>query len=364
MVFYQLIISLISKLSMPHNYMHTIVYHDDYNKYDLGIDHPLVGNKPKRTMDLLKEKNMLKDVKEFLAEKATEKDILRAHSQEYVNKVKTLSKTGGMLSADTPAPIGIFETASIATGGTILAGDKLFDKYNCTINPLGGFHHAGRASSSGFCFFNDIAVVIEYLREKHNIKRFSVVDLDVHHGNGTQDIYYRDSTVLNISFHQDGRTLYPGTGAVDFIGKEKGEGYTVNLPLPPGTGTASYLTAFNEIIPPILEQFKPEIIIYQSGVDTHHTDPLADLYLSYQAYFYLANNMLKISKDACDKLLVLFGGGYNSDSSIVSYYNIMCGLLELEHYAKEQDNFSHQKSNVVKNQVLKLKNVLKPHWAL
>lgn len=364
MVFYQLTISLISKISMPQKYMHGIVYHEDYNKYDLGIEHPLVGDKPKRTMDLLKEKNMLKDVKEFLAEKATEKDILRAHSQEYVNKVKALSKTGGMLAADTPAPIGIFQTASIATGGTVLAGKKLFEKYTVMSNPLGGFHHAGRNSSSGFCFFNDIAVVIEYLREKNKIERFAVVDLDVHHGNGTQDICCRDPTVLNISFHQDGKTLYPGTGAVDFIGKEEGEGYTINLPLPPGTGTASYLTAFNDIVPPLLEQFKPEIIIYQSGVDTHHTDPLADLYLTYQAYFYLANSMLKLSKEMCNKLLVLFGGGYNSDSSIVSYYNVMCGLLELEHYAKEQDNFSHQKSNVVKNQVSKLQNILKPHWSL
>jgi acetoin utilization protein AcuC len=344
--------------------MQGIVYHKDYNKYDLGVSHPLVGDKPKRTLDLLKEKNMLKDVKEFTAKKATEQDILRVHSQEYVDRVKALSKTGGMLSSDTPAPIGIFETASIATGGTLLAGEKLFEKYTCMSNPLGGFHHAGRSSSSGFCFFNDIAVVIEYLRKKHKIKRFAVVDLDVHHGNGTQDIYCRDPTVLNLSFHQDGKTLYPGTGAVDFIGKDKGTGYTVNLPLPPGTGTASYLIAFNEIVPTIIEQFKPEIIIYQSGVDTHHTDPLADLYLTYQAYFYLANKMLNLSKKTCNKLLVLFGGGYNSASSLVSYYNIMCGLLQLNHYKEEQDDFSHQKSNIVKNQVLKLKNVLKPHWSL
>ncbi len=345
-------------------HMQGIVYHKDYNKYDLGLDHPLVGDKPGKTIDILKRKKMLKDVKEFTPNKATEKDLIRAHSKDYVNKVKTLSKTGGILAADTPAPKGIFETASIATGGTLLAGEKLFENYNVMSNPLGGFHHASKNSSSGFCFFNDIAVVIEKLRDKHKIKRFAVIDLDVHHGNGTQDIYCRDPSVLNLSFHQDGRTLYPGTGDIGFIGKEEGEGYTINLALPPGTGTASYLSAFKEIIPPIINQFKPEIIIYQCGVDTHHTDPLADLYLTHQAYFYLANNMLKLSKETCDKLLVLFGGGYNSDSSIVSYYNIMCGLLELDHFAKETDNYSHQKSNVVKNQVLKLKNFLKPHWGL
>src|SRR4030042_834035 len=108
-----------------------IVYHEDYNKYDLGVDHPLVGNKPGKTMDLLKEKSALKNVKIFTPKQASEEDLLRVHTKDYVNKIKDLSRTGGMLSLDTPAPVGIFEIASLATGGTIFAGEKLFDGFQC-----------------------------------------------------------------------------------------------------------------------------------------------------------------------------------------------------------------------------------------
>ena len=344
-------------------FMIGIVYHKDYNKYDLDVDHPLVGNKPGKTMEFFEEKGIMRDVELFTPNKATEKDLLRAHSESYVRRIKELSRTGGMLSSDTPAPVGIYNYASLAAGGSILAGEKLFEGFNCMINPLAGFHHASRNYSSGFCFFNDISVAIEYLREKHKLKRFLIVDLDVHHGNGTQEIYYDDPTVLNISFHQDGRTLYPGTGSLEKIGRNKGEGFTVNLPLPPGIGSASYLKAFDEIIPPITKQFKPEIIIYQSGVDTHHSDPLADLNLTYQTYYHLAKKMRELSVDTCNKLLVLFGGGYNSSASVISYYNVMCGLLGREDHMQEKD-IPDKGIDKVENLVSELKKLLITHWSL
>ena len=341
-----------------------IMYHDDYNKYDLGLDHPLVGDKPKKTMKYFKEKGLLEDIKIFTPKKSSENDLLKVHSSDYINRVKKLSQTGGMLSFDTPVPIGIYDIARIATGGTILTGKKIFDGFNCMINPLAGFHHASRNFSSGFCYFNDIAVLIEYLREKNNLKRFLVIDLDVHHANGTQEIYYNDSTVLNISFHQDGKTLYPGTGSLEKIGRDKGEGYTINLPLPPKTGNDSYLYCFEEIIPKISLQFNPEIIIYQCGVDTHHSDPLADLVLTHQIYYTLAKKINNLSYRTCNKIVVLFGGGYNSQESIISYYNIMCGLLNKDDdYVKEKEILDNKSAEVDKL-VLDLKNNLKSYWKL
>ena len=340
-----------------------IVYHEDYNKYDLGIDHPLVGDKSSKTMTFFKEKGIMDDVELFTPSEATEKELLKVHSEDYVNRVKELSRIGGMLAFDTPAPAGIYGYASLATGGTILAGKKLFKGFNRMANPLAGFHHASRSFSSGFCFFNDVAVVIEYLRENYKLQRFLIVDLDVHHANGTQEIYYDDPTVLNISFHQDGRTLYPGTGSIKKIGKDNGEGCTVNLPLPPGTGDTGYLNAFNEIVPPLSQQFKPEIIIYQCGVDTHHSDPLADLDLTYQIYYKLAKKMLSLSSSTGNKLLVLFGGGYNSSASIKSYYNIMCGLLERKDTIKEED-IPDKKAEDVKQLIFELKKLLAPYWDL
>lgn len=343
--------------------MNGIVYHDDYNKYDLGMDHPLVGDKPRKTIEFLEKHSIMDDVKLFTPEKATDKDLLRVHDSKFVKHIKDLSQTGGMLAFDTPAPAGIYEYASLATGGTILAGEKLFQKFQCMVNPLAGFHHAGKSFSSGFCFFNDIAIAIEHLREKHKLERFLIVDLDVHHANGTQEIYYGDPTVLNISFHQDGRTLYPGTGGIEKIGKDEGKGYTVNLPLPPGTGSSSYLDAFNSIIPLLTKQFNPEIIIYQCGVDTHHSDPLADLYLIHQTYYHLAKKMVGLSNNTCKKLLVLFGGGYNSSASIKSYYNIMCGLLGRKDIVIEK-NIQDMKSEDVEQLVVKLKKLLAPFWEL
>lgn len=338
-----------------------VVYHEDYNKYDLGVDHPLVGNKPGKTMAFFEEKGIMNEVGVYTPKKATEQDLLRVHTGNYVNRVKELSKIGGMLSFDTPAPVGIYNYATLATGGTILAGQKLFEGIQCVVNPLAGFHHANRNHSSGFCFFNDIAIVIEYIREKYKLKRFLIIDLDVHHANGTQDIYYDDPTVLNISFHQDGQTLYPGTGFIDKIGRDSGEGFTVNLPLPPGTGSQSYIKAVHKIIPPLTDQFNPDIIIYQCGVDTHHSDPLADLRLTYQAYYHLAKTIIELSTATCNKLLVAFGGGYNSAASVKSYYNIICGLLSKDNYLREQDILD-TKAEEVKQVVSKLKNVLKPYW--
>ena len=343
--------------------MFGIVYHKDYNKYDLGTGHPLIGDKPKKTMEYFKEKNILKNIQVFKPEKATEKDLLRIHNPQYITRVQTLSETGGMLSFDTPAPKGIYDVALLVTGGTILAGEKLFDKFEITANLLAGFHHANRNDASGFCFFNDIAIVIEYLREKHKIERFQIIDLDVHHANGTQEIYYDDPTVLNISFHQDGKTIYPGTGAIDKIGRDSGEGYTVNFPLPPRTGSKSYLEAFNSIIPPLTKQFNPQIIIYQCGVDTHHSDPLANLNLVHQTYYHLAKKIKALSDETCKKLLVLFGGGYNSDASVKSYYNIMCGLLNRSDYIKENE-IPDEKYDQVLDLILELKKNLNSFWSL
>jgi len=340
-----------------------ITYHKDYNKYDLGFQHPLVGDKPKKTMDLFKEKGITELIELFEPKKATEEDLLRVHDPKYVEKVKKLSKTGGMLASDTPAPIGIYDIARIPTGATKLAGEKIFQNFQIMANPLGGFHHASRSYTSGFCFFNDIAVVIEYIKEKYNLKRFLIVDLDVHHANGTQEIYFEDPSVLNISFHQDGRTLYPGTGAIDKIGKNIGKGYTVNLPLPRRTGNSSYLKAFVDIVPNISKQFKPELIIYQCGVDTHHSDPLADLSLTYQIYYQLGKKMKEISYATCNKLLVLFGGGYNSQASVKSYYNIMCGLLDKNEYLREEEIKDIRKKEV-EELIIKLKKNLSKYWDL
>jgi acetoin utilization deacetylase AcuC-like enzyme len=150
---------------------------------------------------------------------------------------------------------------------------------------------------------------------------------------------------------------------METIGRDDAAGYTVNLPFPPGTGGVSYLKAFEEIVPPITRQFKPEIILYQSGVDTHHADPLADLNLTYQTYYHLAGHVADLSQETCQKLLVLLGGGYNSHACIQSYYNVICGLLGKKEYLEEEE-ISDTNPEAVELVVRQLKQHLSEYWNL
>ena len=338
-------------------------YHEKYNEYDLGQDHPLIGDKPRKTLDFFKEKKLTDELDIFKPAEAKEEDLLKVHTKEFIEKIKQLSREGGYLSIDTPAPKGIYDVARLAVGGSILAGKKLFEGYNIAVNPLGGFHHAGVNHSSGFCFFNDIAIAIEVLKEKYDIKRIAIIDLDVHHANGTQEIFYKRNDVLLISFHQDGRTLYPGTGFVNETGEKKGEGYTINMPFPRGAGDESYRYAFLEIIPKIVKQFAPQLIIYQSGVDTHHSDPLANILLTYPTYYFFAEEIRKLSEETCKKLLVLFGGGYNSRASIYAYYNIMCGLMKKNDIINEK-TVRDVRLDETKKTVNELKQTMSCYWRI
>ena len=341
--------------------MLAVAYHNDYSKYNLGETHPLLGDKPKRTLELLMEKNVKMRV--FEPGHATYEELLFVHSKSFVDSVKNLSESGGMLTVDTPAPKGIYDTARTACGGTKIMGVKVMEEFRWGVNLLGGFHHAGVDSASGFCFFNDIAVTIELLRKKYRVKKFLVVDLDVHHCNGTQEIYYKDNSVLVVSMHQDGRTLYPGTGFIHETGANKGEGYNINIPLPPGTGNEGYLYAFDEIIPGIAEQFNPEIIFYQSGVDTHHSDPLANLNLTFDVYHDLGKRMEDIAANTCKKLVVCLGGGYNLEQSVKSYYNIVSGILDLKDFVSEPE-IPDRRMDDVKNVVSQVKKKLADYWSV
>ncbi|HEC82186.1 MAG TPA: histone deacetylase family protein [Thermoplasmatales archaeon] len=338
-------------------------YHEKYNHYDLGQNHPLIGDKPRKTLAFFKEKKLTNEFNIFQPVKASENDLLKIHSKEFVEKIKQLSKEGGYLSIDTPAPKGIYDVARLAVGGSLLAGKKLFKGYKIAVNPLGGFHHAGVNHSSGFCFFNDIAIATEVLKEKYDVKRVAIIDLDVHHANGTQEIFYKRNDVLLISFHQDGRTLYPGTGFINETGEKEGEGYTINMPFPIGAGDESYHYAFLEIVPEIVKQFAPQLIIYQSGVDTHHSDPLANILLTYPTYHFFAKEIKKLSEETCKKLLVLFGGGYNSRASIYAYYNIMCGLMNKNDTIKEE-KLRDTRLNETKNVVEELKQIISRYWEI
>lgn len=242
------------------------------------------------------------------------------HAPEYIDIVKKVGASGkeselsysfGIGFGDNPAFKGMHEASSLVAGSSILAADLVMTgEVDHAINIAGGLHHALRNRASGFCVYNDVACAIAHASKTYGIK-VAYIDTDAHHGDGVQWAFYNRADVLTISLHESGRFLFPGTGFVDEIGEGEGQGFSVNVPLEPGTGDDLFVRAFNEIVPPIVRAFKPDLIVAQNGCDTHYTDPLAQLNLTTGAYETLYSTIHELAHEVCGgKLVALGGGGY------------------------------------------------------
>ncbi|MGC9096980.1 MAG: acetoin utilization protein AcuC [Infirmifilum sp.] len=241
-------------------------------------------------------------------EPATEKELLLAHDPEYVDFVKQKSREGrGLLDyGDTPAYPQVFEAALKAVGSTLTLARLLREKPGIGFTPNGGFHHARRRAAGGFCVFNDLAVAALWLRSQ-GVGRIAIVDIDAHHGDGTQQILYSED-VLKISVHGYGYGFYPGTGWIDELGDGQGLCKNINIPVPLGSGDDVFKLALEEIIVPQLEHYKPEFLIIQAGVDGHDGDPLTDLRFTENSYIRFAESISSIARNI--PVLVTGGGGY------------------------------------------------------
>jgi acetoin utilization protein AcuC len=212
----------------------------------------------------------------------------------------------GLGTEDNPIFSGMYDYSALTAGATLLGAKMLAEgKIQVAFNPLGGFHHAGRDHAEGFCYVNDIDIAIQFLL-KAGI-RVAFIDIDAHHCNGVQDAFYRDPRVLVISFHENGRDLYPWSGFENEIGEGEGKGYTVNIPLPQNTDDDAFIRAFSEIVPPLLGSFSPDLVIGELGADTHISDPLTHLSMTNVGYCEAVRRMKELSP----RLLALGGGGYD-----------------------------------------------------
>jgi len=291
-----------------------LLYSERFLEYNLGPAHPLRPVRVKLTYDLLKAKGILDNATVSVVEPqaATEQQILLFHEQEYVSLVKKYSQTGrGLLdTGDTPAFKGCYEATSLVVGASLKACELVMKEgFSHAFNPSGGLHHAHPDRASGFCIFNDPAISISYLKSKFGVKKLVYLDIDAHHGDGVMYGFYEDPGVLDIDFHESGRFLFPGTGFPDETGAHEGVGFKVNVPLPPGTCDEAYLKAFHEVVPSMVEEFKPEIILVQCGADGHMDDRLAHLRLSTEAYREVVMEMHRLAHQLCNGRLLIFGGG-------------------------------------------------------
>ena len=285
-----------------------------------GGKHPLKPERLARTVELLEAYGAFDaaNVSRISPPLATDEELQLFHTPGYIDAVRILS-AGGTLSTparkfglgvgDNPIFRGMDEISRLKVGGG-LTGARLLLEGTCTVafNFSGGLHHARPGQASGFCIFNDVAVAIHWLLTQG--QRVAYVDIDAHHGDGVQAAFDDTSSVLTISLHQDGRTLFPGTGFVDEIGYGRGEGYSVNVPLPPGTDDETYLWAFRELVPPLVRRFAPDVLVTQLGVDTHYLDPLTHLELTTTGHIALFRELTALTPG---RWLACGGGGYNLD---------------------------------------------------
>lgn len=251
-----------------------IIYDDIFMKHNPDSYHP---ERPQRLAEIVKElsgRNVLDKVKVERAVKASLDDVTRVHDEDYVKYVERAIMSGARyIDPDTQVSRESFEVALYAAGSSIHGCKKVlnegFDVCFVLERPPG--HHAGRAGAAlgaptlGFCLFNNVAIAAKYLTEVRGLKRVAIFDFDCHHGNGTQEIFYRDSTVLYISTHQDGRTAYPGTGFINEVGEGEGEGYNINVPLPPFTGDDVYEGVLEGVVEKVLREYKPEVLLLSAG---------------------------------------------------------------------------------------------------
>jgi len=258
---------------------------------------------------------------------ASTDDLVRVHTPEYVARIQELSAgRGGDAGSETPFGNGSFEIAQLAAGGTMAAIDAVLDgrvaNAYALVRPPG--HHALPGLGMGFCIFANVAVGIRHAQAARGVGRVAVVDWDVHHGNGTQTVFWDDPSVLAISLHQDG--LYPAlSGLLEETGSAAGAGTTLNVPLPPGSGTGAYLAALDEVVVPALDTFAPEMIVIACGFDAGALDPLGRMLLPAAAFGTMTERLLAAADRLCaGRLVASHEGGYSAG------HVPFCGLAVIE----------------------------------
>lgn len=314
--------------------MNALMYSYDLAQFEYKPSHPFKPVRARMMTELLNRYGLISGKNQKIIEPSlmNEELLYLFHTREYIETLKKAEKGeftvemlhAGLGTQDNPVFKNMYQYALAASSGTyegammLHSGDARF-----VFNPFGGFHHAGRDFAEGFCYINDIAVAVADLIRKG--QRVAYVDIDAHHGNGVQDAFYETDRVLNISIHESGETLYPGTGFETETGAKEGAGFTVNIPLRAGTDDEVYVLVFESLVPSLIQSFKPDIVVANIGCDVHRDDPLANLNLTSNSY----KKVLSIINDLSPRILALGSGGYNLYKTAALWtlaWAVFCGI--------------------------------------
>ena len=321
-----------------------VIIEDVAKAYDFGSSHPLRPERVLLTYDHIEDLGLGARVEKVPSRSATDDEIAAVHDEDFIAIVQGIDagrideREGldfGLGTSDNPIFAGMHAASAAVCGASITAAELVASgRVRHAFNPAGGLHHARRREASGFCIYNDPAAAIAKILELQPDWRVMYVDVDVHHGDGVQWIFYDEPRVLTVSLHQSGRYLYPGTGFADETGSGPGAGTSINVPLLPLTGEADYLWALDRVLSEAAGAFQPHVMLTQLGADTHYNDPLANLGLTMMAYPRMARSLHRVAHDLCDdRWVATGGGGYQAETVVPKVWTIhfaeMCGAPEV-----------------------------------
>jgi len=289
------------------------LFDDRYLLHNPGIRHPESPQRLVAIRQMLQESGVIDRWQMVQPRIATSEELELIHDPVHVRRIEQASgRAPAYLDFDTSVSSESYWTALLAAGGTLECVDSLFSgklrRAFAFVRPPG--HHANGESARGFCLFNNVALAAAYARIKYRLERIAIVDFDVHHGDGTQACFYEIPEVLYISTHQF--PFYPGTGDFDEVGKGEGKGYSLNFPLPEGTGNSSFVPIYSKIISSVLDQFEPQLILVSAGFDAHFKDPLGGLALTHAGYGSAAASLMLAAERWCNgRICFVLEGGYS-----------------------------------------------------
>ncbi len=341
-----------------------VVTHPDCRKHRNPSGHPERPERLEAIEQALQRADLWERVPREQPEPLDPEALLVVHSRTLVDQIRSLDRAGGQLDPDTYVSEGSWTALLAAAGAVVHAVEAVASgrrpRAFALIRPPG--HHATSTRAMGFCLANHVALAARLAMDRHPITRVMIVDWDVHHGNGTQEIFYRDGRVLFVSLHQE--FWYPGTGRIEEVGAGEGEGFTVNVPLPAGTGEGGYRTVFEEIVLPIGDAFRPELVLVSAGFDAHQSDPLGRMVLTSRAFGGLCGMLLEGAERWCEgRVVAALEGGYDLRAlgwSVAHTLSAMAG--EPIESPQEDPPPREQPYLAIRARVREVRTVLRHYW--
>jgi acetoin utilization deacetylase AcuC-like enzyme len=336
-----------------------------YLRHGAECSHPESPQRLASIYEMLDNPDMVWKLIEIDARNATREELGRVHSPAYIDLVAgTAGQTVFMLDPDTVTTAESYDIARLAAGGVVNAIDSVIsgetDNAFALVRPPG--HHAQAATAAGFCIFNNVAIGARHAIARRGMERILIVDWDLHHGNGTQELFYEDRRVLYFSTHQS--PAYPGTGALTEMGKGPGLGYTLNVPLSPGADDAFYVRIFREILRPIVMTFRPEIILISAGFDIYVGDPLGEMKVTPAGFACLARILLNLADDCCDgRLVAVLEGGYHIQGLTKSVRAVLLELLGETRVTEETlSGMAAETDKTAEHLIGRVRKQFEPYW--